>query len=84
MRTLHLPLDLLYRFFLTWAEAQHLFVALAASGPTAAAVGVAVGPGAETVVLTAFFYGCTQADNAQARRTGTFCLGCSSHFAFSW
>lgn len=84
MRTLHLPLDLLYRFFLAWAEAQHLFVALAAGVAAAGAVGVAVSAGAGTVVLTAFFNGFTQADNAQARRTGTFHLGYGSHFVLSW
>jgi len=59
-------------------------VALAAGVAAAGAVGVAVSAGAGTVVLTAFFYGCTEADNAQARRTGTFHLGYGSHFLLSW
>ena len=42
MRTAHLPLDILYRFFLTFAEAQQLFVALATGVAAAGAVGVAV------------------------------------------
>jgi hypothetical protein len=84
MQTPHLPLYILYSFFLTFSEAQHLFVAAAAGVAAACAVGMAVSAGARTVVLTAFFNGFTEGDNAQARRTGTFHLGYGSHFVFSW
>jgi hypothetical protein len=80
MRTPHLPLDILYRFFLTFWETQHLFVASAAGVTAASAIGMTLSAGAGTVVLTAFFNGFSQADNAQARRTGTFHLGYGSHF----
>jgi hypothetical protein len=80
----HLPLDGLSRFFLTFAEVQKLFVAVAACVAAAFAVGVSVSASGGTVLFAAFFYGFGKADGAQARRTGTFCLGCCSHFAFSW
>ena len=79
----HLPLDRFSRFFLTFAEAQQLLVALAAGVAAAFAVGVSVSASGGTVLFASFFYGLRQADGAQARRTGTFCLGCCSHFAFS-
>jgi hypothetical protein len=84
MRTPHLPLGRLYSFFLTFSEAQQLVVASAAGVAATGAVGMAVSAGAGTVVLTAFFNGFSQGDNAQARRTGTFHLGYGSHFALSW
>jgi hypothetical protein len=64
MRTPHLPLDILYRFFLTFWEAQHLFVASAAGVAAAGAVGMAVSAGPRTVILTAFFNGFSESDNA--------------------
>jgi hypothetical protein len=84
MRTPHFPLDILYSFFLTFLEAQHLLVTSAAGVAAASAVGMAVRAGVRTVVLTAFFNGFTEGDNAQARRTGTFHLGYGSHFMLSW
>jgi hypothetical protein len=80
MRSPHLPADILYSFFLTFSEAQHLLVAFAAGVTAASTVGMTVSAGARTVVLTAFFNGFTEGDNAQARRTGTFHLGYGSHF----
>jgi len=84
MRCLHLPLDRFYRCCLTFSEAEYLFVALAACVAAAAAVGVAVSASTGTVRFAVFFNGCTEADNAHARRTGAFHLGDGSHFRFSW
>jgi hypothetical protein len=84
MRWLHLPLDRLYGCFLTCSEAEYLFAALAAGVAAAATVGVAVSAGTGTVGFATFFDRFTEADNAQARRTGAFHLGDSSHFTFSW
>ncbi len=83
MRTAHLPLDILYRFFLTFAEAQQLLVALAAGVAAAAAVGVSVCASSGTVGFAAFFDRFSEADNAQARRTGAFRLGDGGHLGFS-
>lgn len=80
MQELHPPADRLARFFL---QSQQLFVAGATCVTAAAAVGMAVGTGIRTVVLTAFFNGFAEVDNAQARRTGTFHLGDGGHVALS-
>ena len=50
----------------------------------AAAVGVAVSANTGTVCFALFFNGVTEVDYAEARRTGAFHLGDSSHFSFSW
>ena len=49
----------------------------------AAAAGVAVSAGTGTVCFALFFNGVTEVDNAEARRTGAFHLGDSSHFRLS-
>lgn len=84
MRCLHLPSDILYGCFLTFSEAEYLFVTLAAGVTAAATVGVAVSASSRTVGFAAFFDGFSEADNAQARRTGAFHLGNGSHFTFWW
>lgn len=84
MPWLHLPLDRLYGCFLTCSEPKYLFAALAGGVAAAAPVGVAVSASSGTVVFATFFDGFTEADNAQARRTGAFHLGDSGHFTFSW
>ena len=83
MRFWHLPLDRFYGCFLTFSEAEYLFIALAAGVAAAATVGVAGGASSRTVGFSAFFDGFSQADNAQTRRTGTFHLVDSGHFTFS-
>jgi len=70
--------------FFNLSEAEYLFVALAAGVAAAAAVGVAVCASSGTIGFAAFFDGFSEADSAQAGRTGAFHLGCSSHLAFSW
>lgn len=84
MRCLHLPLDRFCGDFLTFFEAEYLFVALAAGVTAAGAVGVAVSASTGTVRFATFFNGFSEADNAQARRTGAFYLGDGSHFTFWW
>ena len=84
MQELHPPSDRLDSFSLNFPEPQQLFVAGAACVTAAAAVGMAVCTGIGTVVLTAFFNGGAEVDNAQARRTSAFHLGDGGHFAFSW
>ncbi len=66
MRCSHLPLDRFYGCFLTFSEAEYLFVALAAGVAAAAAVGVAVCASSRTVLLTIFLDGFSEADSAQA------------------
>lgn len=83
MRTAHLPLDRFQSCGLTFSEAEYLLVALAACVTAAAAVGVAVSASTGTVCFALFFNGVTEADCAEASRTGAFHLGDGSHFSFS-
>lgn len=80
----HLPLDRFYGCFLTGSEAEYLFAALAAGVAAAATVGVPVSASSGTIGFSVFCDRFTEADNAQARRAGTFHLGDSGHFTFSW
>ena len=63
---MHLPLDRFYGCFLTFSEAEYLFVALAAGVAAAAAAGVAVSTSIGTIGFAAFFDGFSEADSAQA------------------
>ena len=78
----HPSIDIFNNLHLTFCQFPALVVASTACVSTASAIGMTLSTGIRAVVLTAFFDGFGECNDAQARRTGTFHLGYGSHGFF--